>query len=161
MPKEIEIYVHTADHHEPKLVKIADEATVEDLLKSIAPEGHQEFHLVVEDEEEAKERHHRLCDCGVHHRRHVHCHRCRLIQVSVFFNEEKTRQFPPSATIGRVLKWALKAFKLAGADATDKSLRLAESPKVPLPETAHIGSFSKPPKCSVQLNLVDSVKTNG
>lgn len=161
MPKEIEIYVHTTDQHDPKLVKIPQDATVEDLLMTIAPEGHHEFHLVLEDEEETKERHQRLCDCGVHHRRHVHCHRCQQIQVSVFFNGEATRQFPPSATIGQVLKWALKAFKLSGPDATDKSLRLTSAPNEPLPETVHVGSLTKSPKCSVQLNLVDSVKTNG
>ena len=161
MPKEIEIYVHTSDHHEPKLVKISEESTVEDLLKVIAPEGHSEVFLIVEGEDEPKEHHHKLSHCGIKHRRHVHCHRCRKIEVSVYFNREIKGQFSPSATIAQILKWALGKFELTGADATDKSLRLTEKPNEPLAETTHIGSLAKHPHCSVHLNLADSIKTNG
>lgn len=162
MLKEIEIYVHTETHHDPKLVKIKEDATVEELLKLVAPEGHHEFHLVIEDEEEAKEHHHRLCDCDIHHRRHVHCHRCKIIHVGVSFNGvEHEHSFSPAATIERVLKWALHKFNIVGQDAAHKVLRLTERPNDPLPEQAHIGSYATPSKCSVHLNLTDDVRVNG
>lgn len=162
MPHEIEIYVHTDGHHDPKLVKIQDDATVEDLLKSIAPEGHHEFHLVIEDEEDAKEHHHRLCDCGIRHRQHVHCHRCRHVQVTVSFNGvDHDHQFTPAATIARVLEWALKKFKLTGQDAARKVLRITDRPNDTLPMEAHIGSYAKAPNCGVHLSLTDDKNVNG
>lgn len=160
--KEIELYVHTDAHHEPKLVKINPEANVEEFLAAIAPGSHHEFHLFVEDEEEPKDRNHRLCDCHVHHRKHVHCHRCRHVHVGVTFNgDERKHEFVPSTTIARVLKWALKEFRLTGQDAARKVLRLTPQPNDPLAEDAHIGSFAKAPKCDVELSLTDDVNVNG
>jgi hypothetical protein len=158
--KEIELYIHTADHREPKLVKISEDATVEELLKRVAPEAHGELSLFIENEHEARERHHRLCDCGAKHRHHVHCHRCREIAVTVSYNGDQSHNFAPSTTIEKVLHWALDAFKLKGVDALDKVLRLTDAPNEVLPESAHIGSLAKS-HCKVRLNLTGKVEVNG
>lgn len=159
--KEIELYVHTAESREPKLVKIEEDATVEELLTRIAPNANGDIHLSVEDEDEPHDRKRKLCECGVKHRHHVHCHRCQKVAVTVFYNGEQSRSFAPSATIERVLKWALHAFELKGADALDKVLRLPGAPNEPLPESAHIGSFVKAHSCDVRLELTGKVEVNG
>lgn len=159
--KEIELYIHTADHREPKLVKIDEDATVEELLNRIAPDADGDIHLTIEGEEEPHDRHRKLRECGLKHRHHVHCHRCRKVAVTVFYNGEQSRSFSPSATIEKVVHWALRAFGLKGADALDKVLRLPDAPNEVLPESAHIGSFVKPHACEVRLNLTGKVEVNG
>jgi len=159
--KEIELYIHTAEGRDPKLIKIDEEATVEELLKRIAPNANGEIHLIVEGEDEPHELHRKLCECGIKHRHHVHCHRCRKVAVTVFYNGEQSRSFAPSATIERVLKWALHAFELKGADALDKVLRLPETPNKPLPESAHVGSFVTRQSCELRLELTGKVEVNG
>ncbi len=159
--KEIELYIHTADHHDPKLVKIDENATVEELLKQIAPDVHSDIHLTIEGEEEPHDKLRKLGECGVKHRHHVHCHRCRKIAVTVFYNGEETRSFAPATTIEKVLHWALSAFGLKGADALDKVLRLTDAPNDVLSESAHIGSFAKTHACEIRLNLTGKVEVNG
>ena len=102
-----------------------------------------------------------MLDCGIKHRDHVHCNRCRKVAVAVFYNAEQTRSFAPSATIEKVLHWALRAFGLKGADALDKVLRLSDAPTEELPESAHIGSFAKHHTCEVRLNLTSKELPNG
>jgi hypothetical protein len=159
--KEIELYIHTAEHRDPKLVKIDEDATVEDLLKRVAPESNRDIYLTIEGEEQPHERHRKLCECGIKHRDHIDCHRCRKIAVAVFYNGEQNRSFSPSATIEKVMHWALRAFALTGADALDKVLRILDAPNEVLPESAHIGSFVKSHACEVRLNLTGKVEVNG
>ncbi len=159
--KEIELYIHTAGDREPKLVKIDEDATVEELLKRIAPGGNGDLHLIIEGEDDPHDHHCKLRECSLKHRHHVHCHRCRKVAVTVFYNGEQSHSFAPSATIEQVLKWALRAFELKGADALDKVLRLPEAPNDPLPETAHLGSFVKGHSCEVRLELTGKVEVNG
>ena len=160
--KEIEIYVRTCEHQEPKILKIHSDATVEDLLKILNPEGHADFHLFVEEDCDTKAHHERLCDVGIHHRHQVHCHKCKSIEVAVLFNgAEHKENFPPSQTVGKILHWALSKFKLTGHDATAKSLFLTGQPGVALSENDHIGTFAKPHQCCVELNLANSITPNG
>lgn len=159
---EIEVYVRTNEHQEPKLLKVPGNATVEELLKTLNPDGHADFHLFVEEDCDTKAHHERLCDVGIHHRHQVHCHKCKSIEVAVLFNgQEHKENFPPSRTIGKILHWALNKFKLTGHDATAKSLFLTSEPSVALSESDHIGSFAKPHHCSVELNLANVITPNG
>jgi hypothetical protein len=159
--KEIELYIHTAERRDPKLVKIDEDATVDDLLRHIASEANGDVQLRIEGEEEPHERHRKLRDCGIKHRDHIDCHHCHKVAVAVFYNSEQTRSFAPSATIEKVLHWALRAFGLTGADALDKELRLPGAPNEVLPESAHIGSFVKPHACEVRLSLTSKTEVNG
>jgi hypothetical protein len=81
--------------------------------------------------------------------------------VFVFYNEEKHESFPPSATVKRVLKWAINAFKLTPADAADKILVFKGDANDELPLAAHIGSFAKPSECAVNLCLTAPVEVQG
>jgi hypothetical protein len=165
--KQIEVYVHTHEGVEPKLVKMSEESTVKQLLEAISAGGglgsnpHEEFLVFLEDCDEPVEHHRKLSECEIRHRHHVHCHHCHRIKVSVFYNEEKHSSFPPSTKVERVLKWAIKEFRLTPADAADKILVLKGSAKDELPLDAHIGSFACPQKCAVNLCLTAPVEVQG
>jgi hypothetical protein len=164
---EIELYVHSPKGGEPTMVEIGVEALVEDLLKKIHEAGLcdgplEELVIFVEDAEEPLGRGHSLERCGLRHRHHVHCHKCHRIRVAVLYNGvEKQESFPPSTRVKRVLKWAIHEFQLKGADAENKVLRLADPPQTELPNEAHIGSFTQPPKCELRLCLVAPIRFQG
>jgi hypothetical protein len=165
--KEIELYVHTCDGVDPKLIKISEEATVEELIKKIQATGiaigepGEELLLLVENEEEPIGTGQKLCDRGVRHRHHVHCHRCRHVRVIVTYNSvDKEKTFSPSVLVKKVLKWAIDAFELKGADA-DKVLYLKDTPNVELLNEAHIGSYAKHSGCEVKVCLAPPVRVQG
>jgi hypothetical protein len=99
---------------------------------------------------------------GSKDRLRIHCHRCRKIEVTVVFNLRKeSKKFAPGTDVQRVLKWALKEFKLTGADAQNKELRLGGATGQVLNEDAAIGSYAHYPKCEVTAYLVDIVQVQG
>ena len=164
--KNIEVYVHTHEGVDPKLVKAGEDATVKQLVDEITAAAglkgspDEKLLLFLEDVDEPLDQHRKLCECEIRHRHHVHCHRCRSIKVSAFYNGDKQASFPPSAKVGRVLEWAVDAFKLSPAEAADKFLTLKGSDEE-LPLDANIGSFAKPHECAVNLCLTAPVEVNG
>ena len=76
--KMIEINVHTSDKAEPRLIKIAEDATIEELMNVIKAAGavigelEDEILFLVENEEKLLKRGHKLSDCGIKHGHHVH-----------------------------------------------------------------------------------------
>lgn len=92
----------------------------------------------------------------------IHCHRCRKIAVTVVFNlDKRSKEFQPGTDVQKVLKWALKEFKLTGADADNKELRDGGAAGQVLKEEAAIGSYAHYPKCEVTAYLVDIVQVQG
>jgi hypothetical protein len=163
--KEIELYVHSLGDADPKLIKIDEESTVEDLIKKVEgvaglPSG-VDYFILLESAEEILAGKRKLSECGIKHRHHLHCHSCRRIHVVVSYNGvQKEQQFAPSTKIRAVLKWALYAFELRGADAEGKVLRLADT-GAELFADAHIGSFAEPHRCQVKLALTPLVRVEG
>jgi hypothetical protein len=164
---EIELFVHSLKDAEPTMVKIGPGASVEELLKKIHEAGlcegaTEELLIFVEEEGEPLNKENSIEQCGVKHRHHVHCHKCHRVRVEVNYNGvEKAEAFPPSAKVRRVLKWAVDAFGLKGADAENKVLRLADPPQTELLSDQHIGSFVHSPKCELKLCLVPRVRFQG
>jgi hypothetical protein len=165
--KNIELYVHSRDGVDPKLVQTSEESTITELLEIIVTAGglggkvEEEILVFTEDCDEPVERHRKLSECEIRHRHHIHCHRCRKVLVSVFYNGAHQESFAPATTVKRVLKWAIKAFKLSPADAADKILVLKGHGTEELPLDAHIGSFTQPHHCSVELCLTAPVEVQG
>ncbi len=161
---EIEIYIHSPHGHEPKLVKINDDATVGELIKKLPPDvvlaAGNDLAIIVEDKEEVLLNERKLGECGIKHRHHVHCHSCRHINVFVSYNgTQKEKRFSPATLVKNVLKWALYAFELKGVDAESKVLRLSDG--FELPSHSHIGSFAKSPSCELKLTLTPIVRVQG
>jgi hypothetical protein len=86
--KKIDIHVHLPDGEQPKAITIAEDATIEQLLKEIQAadavigELEEEILLLVENEEKYVKRTHRLSDCSIKHGHHVHF-KSQHIEVAV------------------------------------------------------------------------------
>jgi hypothetical protein len=163
--KKLEIFVITAEGPTPKRLELEAEATVADLIKSAHGNGEikmlEEVMVFVEDEDEPLDHSRKLGDCGFREKPFIHCHRCRHIAVTVNYNGTlKEKKFSPSATVAKVLKWAVKEFGLKGQDAEDKVLRI-DAQSQPLEPETHVGSLAKHSVCSLNLFLTPAVLVNG
>lgn len=85
---KIELYIHAVEGAEPKRIEIADDATIDDLLKVtqatdvVSGEPEEELLLLVENEEKRVRRGHKLRDHHIAHTNHVHFRR-QHIEVAV------------------------------------------------------------------------------
>jgi len=107
--EKIEIFLQVEGTKDILLVEVKKNGTVRDLLLVAAEHGRHPGNddipamVFIEDMENVLEIDELLENAGVHHRAHVHIHRCRHIEVTVNFNGKNiSKTFPPSATIGRV-----------------------------------------------------------
>ncbi|GIL40552.1 hypothetical protein [Roseiterribacter gracilis] len=89
-------------------------------------------------------------------------HRCRQVQVTVRFDQEKSKAFPPSATIYRILKWAVgkQGFNLDPDQAGKANLTLPNAVS-PLPKDTVVGTLTDGATCSSHLVLTLKDFTNG
>ena len=159
--KKLEIFAYTAAGVTPKRLQLDAEATVEDLLNAVKSNGELGDELVfLENEEEPLDRKSKLADCGIKEKSFIHCHRCRQVLVTVNYNGTQQKKFAPSATVARVLRWAIKEFNLKGQDAEDKVLRTSANGQ-PLDPDTHIGSLTQPGVCSLNLYLTPLVLVEG
>jgi hypothetical protein len=156
----IDVYVHSNDGVDPKLVKTSPESTVKKFLFE-ALGADDSSSLFREDEDTPLEKDRTLSELEVRPRQHLHLSRCKKVQVSVFYNGEQHETFPPSAKVKRVLKWAIKEFHLSPAEAAEKVLVLSTDKNTELPLDAHIGSFATPGECAVKLCLLAPVEIQG
>src|ERR1700761_7370798 len=142
---EIELFVHTQNGVDPKLIKLSQDATITEVIGIVvAGSGGKVEEVIIvltENCDEPLERHRKLSECEVRHRHHLHIHRCKKVEVRAFYNGHHQKAFSPSTTVQRVFDWAVKAFKLTPADAADKILVLKGHDTTELPFDAHIGSF--------------------
>jgi hypothetical protein len=93
----------------------------------------------------------------------LHGHRCRRIAVKVQFNHEtKDQEFAPSATVYRVLLWAIdkRGYNLDDTARAKANLTLPRT-EAPVPKDAVIGSFVKHGACCLTLELTLRDFTNG
>lgn len=164
---EQEVYIHSQEWVEPRLVKTRADSTVRKIVEVVVGLGcfggpvEGEILVLIEEQDEPLGHHQTLAECEVRHKHHLHLHHCKKVKVGVFYNSERHEVFAPSAKVKRVLKWALHAFKLTPAEAEDKVLVLKGHPDKELNSDAHIGSYAKPHQCAVELCLVAPVEING
>src|SRR4051812_14117801 len=99
--KNIELYAHSHNGVDPKLVKASEESTIIELVKIVVAAGgakmevDEEILVFAEDCDEPFEHHRKLSECEIRHRHHLHLHRCRKVKVSVFYNGEHHELFSP------------------------------------------------------------------
>lgn len=164
---EIELFLQGQGIREITLVRVPRGGTVRDVLTAAAAHGlgvDGDAPLVLlEDAEEPLAPDATLEHAGVTNRSRVHVHRCRRVGVTVNFNaDQKCEGFPPSATVGRVRRWAVgkHGFDLNGVDATEHLLQLCGSSDRP-DEDAHIGTLVTAPACGLCFDLVVKQRVEG
>lgn len=91
----------------------------------------------------------------------VHLHRQKGIDVTVrYAGQDVRRTFRPSATVGRVKKWASHELGISPSDAAELMLQITGTDKRPDPDT-HIGALVKAPAKALSFDLVPSPRVNG
>lgn len=90
-------------------------------------------------------------------------HRCVKVAVKIRYEHQtKPHEFPPSATVFRVLQWAIgkKGFNLDDTAKAKANLMLPGA-DAPLPKDAMIGRYVKHGQCELVLDLTLKDFTNG
>ena len=166
--EKIELFVQGEGIKDIVLVEVATVGTVRDILVALKAAGHglgheEQVAVFLEEEENPIDLDQPLHQAGVHHRKHVHIHRCHHIEVTVNFKERsEKRQFSPSATIKRVKKWATgpQGFKMSELDASEHALQICGTSTRP-DEDTHVGSLVSHPSCTVCFDLVPKKRVEG
>lgn len=90
-------------------------------------------------------------------------HRCKKILVTVHYeHRSKTKKFAPSATVYRVLQWAIgrNGFDL-DPDARSKANLILPGADQPLPRNDAIGKYADKKSCSLEVSLTLKDFSNG
>jgi len=165
---EIELFLQGEGIPDIMLVQVARHGTVQDVIQAArahglsAPEGVEVF-IFLEDAAESLAPGSTLEAAGIGHRGRVHVHRCRQVEVTVNFNaDQKTESFPPSATVARVMEWAVskRGFNLTDVDATEHALQVCGTTDRP-DEDIHIGTLVQVSTCGLCFDLVAKQRVEG
>lgn len=162
MAKIMEVYVHVEGSREPKLAKVSEDATLKEVAAAAGCSLNEADDIFIGRQDDDNAFHHgdSLDKAKVKHRQHIHCHRCKKIQVSVLYNGQKERDFSPAIRLDVILRWAIREFNLEGQDAADMALFLPGE-QSPLDGDIHIGSLASFPECSVTLAMNAPALVNG
>jgi hypothetical protein len=152
LQKHIELQIEDRE-----LIEIKVSGGLEAIMEAIRTRsGTEEILILFErDGDELDEKH------GSRHSISVVAHRCKEIHITVRFeHRSEERSFKPSATINRVLQWAVKEFKL---DATQRSKAnlILPGTETPLLKDDVLAQYSKFPHCKLMLDLTLKDFTNG
>ena len=119
-------------------------------------------HLFMEDDDELVDETRPLGEFATKAGLKVHLHRCRHVEITVSFNGKSVeRRFAPSATIGRVKRWAAeRKFGMTHDDATDHSLQLSGTHTQPA-ANVHVGTLTDGKVCGLAFDLVPDPRVQG
>lgn len=91
----------------------------------------------------------------------VQLHRLKSIDVTVHYAGRRVmRTFRPSATVGRVKKWAAHELGISASDAADMALQVSGTDDRP-DQDMHIGTLIVAPAKMLSFDLVPSPRVNG
>jgi hypothetical protein len=167
--EDIDIFVQGEGLSRISLIRIKQDATLEDLVAAAIAQGAyhgingHECLVSLEEADEPLTPGVTLTSAGIGHRSRVHLHRCRKVDVTVSFNgQQKSRAFSPAATIAWVTKWAVgkQGFDLDEVDAAEHVLQLSGTSIRP-DEDAHLGTLVHNPSCVASFDLVPKQRVEG
>lgn len=164
----VEVFVQGENLSNPILIRAERTAAVLEVVAAAlaqglaAPSDDVTIAVFIEDQEDELGHHLLLEDVGIGTRHsHIHCHRCRRVEVSVTFNGvTKSRSFSPAATVARAKEWADTDFHLTGVDATEHALQICGTALRP-DEDTHLGSLVHYPACEIRFGLVAKKRVEG
>jgi len=164
---KIKVFLQGEGLKDVVIIEVPKDGSVKDLISAAIEigvpkgEGEQVPAVYLEDSENPLNPECSIEKAGIGPRQHVHMHRNRKIEVTVTFNGlQKTREFPPSKTIGKVKKWAAKEFGMSKEDAVEHVLKISGSTDKP-DEHTHIGALVSSPKSQLIFDLVPKVRVEG
>jgi len=160
---KIKVFVQSEALDDINVLEIEDSLNhkaLQEACKAILPTvtNKEEFHLTLEDDddENSLEKLKQIPE-GVA----LHLHRLKNINVEVrYAGRDVNRTFRPSATIGRIKKWAAKELGIAPSDAAELMLQISGTNDRP-DNDIHLGALVKAPAKSICFDLVPSPRVNG
>src|ERR1700693_487540 len=99
----MELYVHTKESDEPKLVMIEEEVRLEEIVVEHGEPGASAWLENAAEELDVKLT---IRELEIAEHSHVHINTCKRIDVTVRQDTPKQKDFPPGATIASVYEWA-------------------------------------------------------
>lgn len=165
VPESVRMSISVEGSGEVWALEVPGSLKVGDLQSHLADQHNRpnikEMAVSVEDQEAPASSDTTLSDLVQGARRgRIHLHHCRRVMVTVEYNSKThTRAFPPSATVHRVLIWAISkaAFDLE-AEAHDLELQLSGADAA-LQQNVHIGTLAT--DCQLMLQLVPKDRPQG
>jgi hypothetical protein len=159
------IYLQSEFLPDVKLVEVnagASARSLKDACLAVLPEEARQHELYLfEEDAEAEIIGHDIEKLNREHGVRLHLHRCKHVRVTVRYADRAVeKDFPPSATIGRIKKWAAQQIGMTPEDAAEHVLQFSGASEQPDADL-HVGSFAKCPECSVSFDLVPCHRING
>lgn len=159
------IYLQSEFLPDVKLVEVdtgASTKSLRDACLAVLPEAARQHELYLfEEDAETEIVDHDIGKLNKEHGVRLHIHRCKHVHVAVRYSDRVAeRDFPPSATVGRIKKWAAKQIGMTPEDAAEHVLQFSGGSDQPDADL-HVGSFAKCPECSVSFDLVPCHRING
>jgi len=155
----MEIYVHAHDR-ELRLIEVDEASTVRELAAAHGPVD--EGSVWVEDGDEPLATDLTLGEAEIGERGHIHISRCPRVEVRVRYGgDDKSKDFPPGATIARVFAWATgrRGFDLTPSEKAKHTLGICDELTEP-DKAEHVGSLAGE-DCSLCLDLAPKERFEG
>ncbi len=168
MEKDKQIYLHGEGLKEARFIEIDSEANVSEIIKEfeaitgVASTREAPVECYAEDDDNPIDKSSTAGSRKIDKRSHVHCHRCRKVEVVVMYNgREEKLSFPPQTKAEKVFKKEIKEFRISDSDASNLVLRLGNAQGEILQDDDHIGSFVNYPACHLALYLTPKKQVQG
>ena len=168
MKKDKQIYLHGEGLKETKFIEIDSETNISEIIKEfeeitgVASTKDAPVECYADDDDNPLDRSSTVGSKKIDKRSHVHCHRCRKVEVAVTYHgREEKFSFPPQTKVEKVFKKAIKEFKISDSDASNLVLRLGSGQGEILQDDDHIGSFANYPACHLLLYLTPKKQVQG
>lgn len=162
MKEKIKVHLYMEGSKKTELIEILADSSFRDFVKSDdcpCDFDEKEWCAMHDDSDDTINLDDKIAKHAVKNKIHIHVCRCKKVEVTVSYNGvEKTRKFPSSAKIRRILRWALKEFGISEEEAPEHILCLGEEE---LNERDSIGLYVSWPECSITLLLVRKEAVNG
>lgn len=160
---KIKVFVQSEAFNDINVLEIEDSLNhkvLQEACKAILPAAvnKEEFHLTLEDDDDdnSLEKLKQIPEGAA-----FHLHRLKNITVEVrYAGRDVNRTFRPSATIGRIKKWAAKELGIAPSDAAELMLQISGTNDRPDTDV-HLGTLVKAPAKYICFDLVPSPRVNG
>jgi len=156
MNNKISIYLHQENQLKPEIVTVDKNTTYSKLMNELSKNDRSEIHIFRENEEMAEDK-----EESVHleAKSHIHCHRCKKVQITVTYNGQAVNlTLPPSSTGEKILSKSCKELGITKDDATDLHLK---NGNLVIQFKDHIGSYVSFPDCQINLNLLPNNQMQG
>ncbi|MCU1463244.1 MAG: hypothetical protein JWO37_3319 [Acidimicrobiales bacterium] len=152
----MELFTHGPGKEHPDRIEIEETA----LVRTVLVEG--DGYVWLEEVDEELDLDITLQAAGVRHHHHVHHGPCHRVEVVVRWNGNHEHVYAPSATIGKVEKWAFGP-KVANFSPEQAAKHVLAEPGADhfLEVGVHVGSLVKPGSCTVTLDLLPRSRFEG